>query len=66
MPAASSGAISAHGRELIDAANATIEAALADRRTWAEPGGHSIVDPFLLVLYRWGVAIGLDMTRHPA
>ena len=60
------GAISAHGRGLIDAANASIEAALADGRTWAEPGGHSIVDPFLLVLYRWGVAIGLDMARHPA
>ncbi|UJH73143.1 glutathione S-transferase N-terminal domain-containing protein [Burkholderia cenocepacia] len=60
------GAVSAHGRGTIDAANASIEALLADGRTWAEPGAHSIVDPFLLVLYRWGVAIGLDMTRHPA
>ncbi|MXN74062.1 glutathione S-transferase [Burkholderia sp. 4701] len=60
------GAISAHGRTVIDAANATIEAALSDGRDWAEPGGHSIVDPFLLVLYRWGAAIGLDMTRHAA
>ncbi|NIF45651.1 glutathione S-transferase [Burkholderia sp. Tr-862] len=60
------GAVGAHGRDLIDAANESIEAVLADGRTWAEPGGHSIVDPFLLVLYRWGIAIGLDMTRHPA
>ncbi|TCW81394.1 glutathione S-transferase [Burkholderia sp. SRS-46] len=60
------GAISAHGRGVIDAANATIEAALVDGRDWAEPGGYSIVDPFLFVLYRWGVAIGLDMTRHAA
>ncbi|AOI93524.1 glutathione S-transferase N-terminal domain-containing protein [Burkholderia pseudomultivorans] len=64
--AALHGAISAHGRGVIDAANASIEALLADGRAWAEPGGHSIVDPFLLVLYRWGVAIGLDMTRHRA
>ncbi|ARF84031.1 glutathione S-transferase [Burkholderia cenocepacia] len=60
------GAISTHGRGTIEAANASIEALLADGRTWAEPGAHSIVDPFLLVLYRWGLAIGLDMTRHPA
>ncbi|KVN87991.1 glutathione S-transferase [Burkholderia ubonensis] len=60
------GAISAHGRGVIDTANATIEASLADGREWAEPGGHSIVDPFLLVLYHWGTAIGLDMTRHRA
>ncbi|AOJ32729.1 glutathione S-transferase family protein [Burkholderia metallica] len=60
------GAVSTHGRGVIEAANDTIEAALADGRMWAEPGAHSIVDPFLFVLYRWGVAIGLDMTRHPA
>jgi glutathione S-transferase len=59
-------AVSEHGRGVIDAANASIEAALADGRTWAEPGGHSIVDPFLLVLYRWGVSIGFDMTQHRA
>jgi glutathione S-transferase len=60
------GAISEHGRGVIDTANATIEAALSDGRAWAEPGGYSIADPFLFVLHRWGVAIGLDMQRHVA
>ena len=56
------GEVSVHGRRTIEAANEAIEAALADGRTWAEPGAHSIVDPFLFVLYRWGVAI----SRHDA
>ncbi|WP_420992323.1 glutathione S-transferase family protein [Cupriavidus sp. 30B13] len=60
------GAITAHGRTIIEAANAIIEAALGDGRAWAEPHGYSVVDPFLLVLYRWGHAIGLDMDRHAA
>ncbi|KVD74255.1 glutathione S-transferase [Burkholderia sp. ABCPW 14] len=59
-------AISAHGRRVIEAANGEIEAALRDGRQWAEPGGYSIVDPFLLVLYRWGRAVGLDMNRCEA
>ncbi|CAN0623889.1 glutathione S-transferase [Burkholderia multivorans] len=63
---ASHGAVAAHGRDVIDAANRTIDAALSDGREWAEPGGYSIVDPFLFVLYRWGTAIGLDMPRHTA
>ncbi|WP_323119676.1 glutathione S-transferase family protein [Burkholderia alba] len=60
------GTISAHGRGVIAAANDTIEAGLGDGRAWAEPGGYSIVDPFLLVLYRWGQAVGFEMERHPA
>ncbi|AJY43865.1 glutathione S-transferase N-terminal domain-containing protein [Burkholderia humptydooensis] len=59
-------AISAHARRVIDEANGAIDAALRDGRQWAEPGGYSIVDPFLLVLYRWGCAIGLDMGRRDA
>ncbi|MCB8823394.1 glutathione S-transferase family protein [Microvirga rosea] len=46
---------------------AYIEDLLADGRRWAEPGGYSIVDPFLLVLYHWGERIELAMTRdYPA
>jgi glutathione S-transferase len=44
-----------------------IEAQLADGRDWAVPGGYSIADPFLLVLYRWGNRIGIPMSsRCPA
>ena len=28
---------------------------------WALPGAYSVVDPYLLVFYEWGVRIGLDM-----
>lgn len=38
-----------------------IETVLADGRDWAVPGGYSVVDAYLLVFYRWGSRIGLDM-----
>ena len=44
-----------------------IEGLLADGRDWAVPGGYSVVDPYLLVFYRWGQVIGLDMpANYPA
>lgn len=59
-------ALSAQGRQVIEAANAEIEAALADGRDWILGAAYSIVDPFLLVLYRWGNRIGLPMAeRYP-
>lgn len=54
-------AIRAQGRRTVEEAYRTIESQFADGRQWALPGGYSIVDPFLLVLYRWGNRIGLDM-----
>ncbi|CAN7427920.1 glutathione S-transferase N-terminal domain-containing protein [Trinickia sp. LjRoot230] len=55
-------AISAHGRHTIIESYVSIEAKLADApREWALASGYSIVDPFLLVLYRWGNRIGLPM-----
>lgn len=60
-------AIRANGRRVVQEAYATIERALGDGRQWALPGGYSIVDPFLLVLYRWGNRIGLGMrVNYPA
>jgi len=41
-----------------------IESLLADGRDWAIPGGYSVVDPYLLVFYRWGQVIGLDMDAN--
>lgn len=59
--------ISAAGRRTIEQSCVCIEAELADGRPWAVARGYSIVDPFLLVLYRWGNRIGLPMReRYPA
>ncbi|CAB3651479.1 glutathione S-transferase N-terminal domain-containing protein [Trinickia soli] len=54
-------AIRANGRRVVQEAYATIERTLGDGREWALPSGYTIVDPFLLVLYRWGNRIGLGM-----
>lgn len=59
-------AISANGRRVVEEAYATIERTLGDGREWALPSGYTIVDPFLLVLYRWGNRIGLGMRANYA
>ncbi|WP_028356587.1 glutathione S-transferase family protein [Bordetella petrii] len=56
-------AIRSHARRTISAACQVIEQQFADGRRWALPGGYTIVDPFLLVLYRWGNRIGLEMRK---
>lgn len=43
-----------------------IEGLLADGRDWALPSGYSVVDPYLLVFWRWGGQVGLDMGAHTA
>ena len=42
-----------------------IEAILAGN-TWALGDRYSLVDPFLLVFYIWGVYISMDMRNHSA
>lgn len=60
-------AIQANGRQLIDAAYIKIEQQVAESGHWAMPYGYSIVDAFLLVLYRWGGRIELPMRdSYPA
>ena len=59
-------AIRANGRRVVEEAYATIERTLGDGREWALPSGYTIVDPFLLVLYRWGNRIGLGMRSNYA
>ena len=60
-------AMAAKGRAIVGAAFADIEARLADGRTWSMGERFSIVDPVLLVQFRWGNRIGLPMAeRYPA
>jgi glutathione S-transferase len=53
-------AIAAKGREAIRSGFADIEQRLAGRDSALE-GGFSVVDPYLLVFYRWGNRCGLSM-----
>jgi glutathione S-transferase len=60
-------AIRAKGKESILQQYAYIESLLSDGSTWAVSGGYSVVDPYLMVFYYWGLRLGLDMkTRYPA
>jgi glutathione S-transferase len=51
-----------NGKRNLETAFAYIEARMADRK-WALEYGYSIVDPYLLVIYRWGNRIGFDMQK---
>lgn len=60
-------AISARGRKNLLQHHAYIERVLDDGRDWSIPEGYSIVDPYLLVFFRWGQRIGLPMrSEYPA
>lgn len=52
-------------RQNIEDCNAFIEANLAGRE-WALGDRYTLVDPFLLVFYIWGLYIGLDLRKHAA
>ena len=52
--------IVAKGKQNLEDAFAHIEFRLA-KTEWAVGGRYSIVDPYLLVFYRWGNRIGFDM-----
>jgi len=59
--------VRAQGRLNLLDQHAYIERLLADGRDWAVPGSYSIVDPYLLVFFRWGQRIGINMrTDYPA
>jgi glutathione S-transferase len=53
----------AMGHENLNAAFEYIEKRMTDS-IWAVGGAYSIVDPYLLVFYRWGNRIGLDMQNR--
>jgi glutathione S-transferase len=54
-------------RDTIAVSFTDIERKLGDGREYAALSGYSIVDPMLLVLYRWGLRIDMPMqTGYPA
>jgi glutathione S-transferase len=60
-------AVQGMGQQNVREQYAYVETLLDDGRDWALPGAYSVVDPYLLVFYEWGVRIGLDMaTSYPA
>lgn len=60
-------ALTTHGFGIIRDAFSQIETQLSDGRDWSVPNVYSVVDPFLLVLYRWGNRIGIPMaSSYPA
>jgi glutathione S-transferase len=60
-------AVQGMGQQNVRDQYAYVETLLGDGRDWALPGAYSVVDPYLLVFYEWGVRIGLDMaTGYPA
>jgi glutathione S-transferase len=52
-------------RKNVQECNHFIEASLA-AKAWALGDKYSLVDPFLLVFYIWGLYIGMDMRQHAA
>jgi len=53
-------AIKAKGHEHLAEAHALIEARLTEGE-WVLPSGYTVLDPFLLVFYRWGHRMSLSM-----
>ena len=54
-------AIRAKGRAALLEQHAYIERLLGDGRDWAVAGGYSVADIYLLVFFKWGRRIDLDM-----
>jgi len=54
-------AVQAKGHQTLREQYAYVESLIADGRPWAEPGGYSVVDPYLLVFFQWGMRVGVDM-----
>ena len=54
----------AAGRLAVDGYFAELERLVSDGG-WVVGGRYSLADPYLLVFYRWGGRIGVDMTDYP-
>lgn len=59
-------AVAARGRANLADQFAYIESLIGDGRDWALPSGYSVVDPYLLVFWRWGRSVGFDMSSYAA
>lgn len=58
--------VRAKGRANIEARFGEIEGKLAAANGYVVGGEYTVVDPYLLVYFRWGRRIGLNMTTFPA
>lgn len=58
-------ALQAKARAAIQGHFASIEERLA-QNAWAVDERYGLVDPFLLVFYKWGLRIGMAMNQYPA
>lgn len=58
--------ITAKGNANLIEAFGAIERTLSDGRQWAVPDTYSVVDAYLIVFYRWGGLVGIDMTAFAA
>lgn len=59
-------ALREQGLKVVAQANQDVTERLAQPGPWALGDQYSVVDPFLLVLFRWGSLVGLDMSEHTA
>jgi len=60
-------AVKTKGEQCVREQYRYVETLVADGRDWAVPGSYSIADPYMLVFFRWGRRIGIDMTTlYPA
>lgn len=59
-------AIKAKGMSSLGDHAVYIDSLLGDGRGWAVPGGYSVVDPYLLVFWRWCGSVGADTSRCAA
>lgn len=65
-PATHAEAVKQKGFEHLEAAHAIIEERMS-RKSWAVGDRYSVVDPYLLVFYRWGNRMKIDMRgKYPA
>lgn len=55
--------VMAAGRRAVDTYFGELESLISDG--WVVAGRYSIADPYMLVFYRWGTRIGVDMSRYP-
>jgi glutathione S-transferase len=60
------GPVRAQGRRNLADQFAYIEQLLGDGRKWAVGDSYSIADPYLLLFWRWGNRIQMEMALYPA
>lgn len=58
-------AIEARGRARLADQFALIESIFSCGRDWAVSGQYTIADSYILVCYRWGNRLGIDMKQYP-